>query len=93
MGKACKPGEADQNWLKDPKVKATKAKFDKFLKWCDNNQIVRPKIQYPVLFGTGDNKYPGCMALEDIGKNEPFVTVPSRIIISTQRAMLCEPLQ
>ena len=33
------------------------------------------------------------MALEDIGKDEPFIKVPSRLIVSTQRAMLCEPLR
>jgi hypothetical protein len=37
-----------------------------------------------VLFGTGDNKYPGMMALEDIGTNETMITVPSNCLISTK---------
>ena len=31
--------------------------------------------------------------MEDIAKEEVFIRVPSRLIISTQAAMLCEPLQ
>ena len=91
--KPCKPGEYDANWLNDPKVKKTKERFDIFLAWCDAEGIQRPKIQYPVLFGSGDNRFPGCMATENIGKDEVFIKVPSRIIISTQRATLCEPLK
>ena len=71
----------------------TKEMYDRFFKWCDDNGVWHPKIKYPVLFGSGDNRYPGCMALEDIGKDEAFIKVPSRLIISTQAAMLCEPLQ
>ncbi len=93
VGKPEKPGGFDENWLNDPKVKATKAKFDSFLAWCDENGITHPKVKYPVLFGSGDNKYPGCLALEDIGKNEPMIKVPSRLVVSTQAAMLCEPLK
>ena len=93
VGKPAKPGEFNEDWLKDPKVKETKARFDRFFAWCDANGITHPKIKYPVLFGHGDNMYPGCMALEDIGKNEPFIKVPSRLVVSTQAAMLCEPLK
>jgi hypothetical protein len=38
------------------------------------------------MFGTGDSKYPGMLALEDIGPNEPIVKVPSRLIINTKVA-------
>ena len=92
--KPAKEGEYDADPLNHPTyMSAKKKKFDKFLAWCDAQGIKRPKIKYPVLFGTGDNKYPGCMAMEAIGKDEPFITVPSHLIISTQRAMLCEPLK
>jgi len=45
------------------------------------------------MFGTGDSAYPGMMALEDIGPNEPIVKVPSRLIISTARAFECAELR
>lgn len=90
--KPVKAGEFDADPLKDPKVLKKKQEFERFFAWCEANGIKHPKIKYPVMFGTGDNKYPGCMAMEDIGKDEAFITVPSNLIISTQRAMLCEPL-
>ena len=91
--KPVKEGEYDADPLSHPSVVKTKKKFDAFLAWCDQNGITHPKIKYPVMFGTGDNKYPGCMAMDDIGKEEAFIKVPSRLIVSTQKAMLCEPLQ
>lgn len=93
VAKPAKEGEFDEHWLSDPKVIKTKQRFDKFFAWCDANGIEHPKIKYPVMFGSGDNRFPGCMATEDIGRNEAFIKVPSRLIISTQAAMLCEPLQ
>ena len=83
VAKPAKPNEFDTEWLNDPKVKKTKEKFDKFFAWCDKNGIEHPKIKYPVMFGKGDNQYPGCMAMEDIGKDEAFIKVPSRLIVST----------
>jgi len=47
-------------------------------------------VQYPVLFGQGDNQYPGMVALEDIGKNETIIKVPSREIINTKKAFYSE---
>lgn len=93
VAKAAKPGEFDQEYLKKKASKKERERYEKFFKWCDDNGIVHPKIQYPVMFGTGDNQYPGCLALEDIGKNEAFIKVPGRLVISTQAAMLCEPLK
>ena len=92
VGRTAKEGEADVNYLEKRASKKEREKFEKFFKWCDSEGIIHPKIKYPVMFGSGDNQYPGCMAIEDIGKNEPFIKVPSRLIISTQAAMLCEPL-
>lgn len=45
------------------------------------------------MFGTGDSKYPGMLALEDIGRNEPIVKVPSRLIINTKVAFECPELR
>ena len=83
VSKPAKPGEADPDWLLEKRMEKTKQMYDRFFKWCDDNGIWHPKIKYPVLFGSGDNRYPGCMALEDIGKDEAFIKVPSRLIIST----------
>jgi hypothetical protein len=41
------------------------------------------------MFGSGDSKYPGMLALDDIGQNETIVKVPSRLIISTKAAYEC----
>ena len=83
VGRPAKEGESDEHWLNDPKVKKEKQRYDTFMKWCDDNGITRPKIKYPVLFGSGSNRYPGCMATEDIAKEETFIKVPSRLVIST----------
>lgn len=45
------------------------------------------------MFGSGDSKYPGMLALDDIGQNETIVKVPSRLIISTKAAYECQELQ
>jgi len=47
-------------------------------------------VQYPVLFGQGDNQYPAMLALEDIEKNETIIKVPSREIINTKKAFYSE---
>jgi hypothetical protein len=39
--------------------------------------IWAPKVKYPVLFGQGDNAFPGMMATEDIGPDEKFIKVPA----------------
>jgi hypothetical protein len=44
------------------------------------------------MFGSGDSKYPGMLALEDIGQDEAIVKVPSRLIISTYVAYRCQDL-
>jgi hypothetical protein len=56
------------------------------LKWYEDNGVVHDKIKYPVMFGKGDNQYPGMAALQDIGKNEVILKVPGRHIISTRAA-------
>ena len=61
-----------------------KEKFDNFMKWCHDNGIEHPKVKYPVHFGTGDSKYPGMMAIEDIGKDDIIVKVPAKMLLSTK---------
>ena len=50
------------------------------------------KVKYPVMFGNGDNAYPGMMAMEDIGPGEIVVRIPSKMIISTKVAYDCVEL-
>lgn len=49
-----------------------------------------PKLQYPVMFGTGDSQYPGMMATEDIGKDEVMIKVPAHLLLSTKRCFQSE---
>jgi hypothetical protein len=86
VGKALPDTQFDQTWLRTKAPKPTKDKFKKFYEWAKKEGIWHPKVKYPVMFGTGDSKYPGMLALEDIGPNEPIVKVPSRLIINTKVA-------
>ena len=61
--------------------------------WCKEVGIERSKVKYPVLFGKGDNQYPGMMATEEIAPGEIMIKVPSEQIISTKVAYECEPLK
>lgn len=72
--------------LPDPKDKFYTEKYSKFQKWCDDNGIEHPKLKYPALFGTGESKYPGMVALDDIGKDEIMIKVPSHMVLSTKIA-------
>ena len=83
----------DSTWLEAKADQATKDKFDLFAKWCDENGVWHPKVKYPVMFGKGDNQYPGLLAVEPIGKNETFIRVPSKLLISTKKAYECDPLK
>ena len=45
------------------------------------------------MFGTGDSRYPGMLAIDDIGKDEAIVKVPSHLIISHKAAFDCSELR
>ena len=93
VSKAVPADAHDTTWLKEKADPATKAKFNLFIKWCEDNGVWHPKVKYPVMFGKGDNQYPGLLALEPIAKNETFIRVPSKLLISTRKAYDCEPLK
>ena len=76
--------DAETNYLEKRADAKTKEKFLRFFKWCHDNGITHPKVKYPVMFGTGDAKYPGMMATEDIGKDEVMIKVPSKMVFSTK---------
>lgn len=71
--KPMKEGEFDEDWLKNKATKQEKDKWNAYDKFCQSNGIIRPKVKYPVLFGKGDNTYPGVMATEDIKPHETII--------------------
>lgn len=75
---------ADETYLDKKADPVTKARFKRFFDWCHKNGIQHPKVKYPVYFGTGDGKYPGMLATEDIGKDEVMIKVPAKMVFSTK---------
>jgi hypothetical protein len=78
--------QCDPNWLAKKANKKTQERYKNFYAWCKKEGIWNPKVKYPVMFGSGDSQYPGMMATEDIGANEPIIKVPGRLAISTAKA-------
>ena len=70
--------------------KKTREKYRNLEKWKNAAGITHPKVKYPVMFGKGDNMYPGMMATEDIPPGEVMIRVPSNVIISTKAAYECQ---
>ena len=93
IGRPCKPDEVDENWLDQKAPKKLKEKMTALNKWCDKVGIQKSKVKYPVMFGQGDSAFPGILATEDIGPCEPFVRVPSEVLISTAVAYRCQELK
>ena len=91
--KAQAEDDIDPDWFEKRADKKTKEKYQKFNKWKVAAGITHPKVKYPVMFGKGDNMYPGMMATEDIPPGEVMIKVPSNVIISTKAAYECEPLK
>jgi hypothetical protein len=83
----------DKEWLRKGAPKETQARFKRFFDWANKEGIWHPKVKYPVMFGKGKSKYPGMLAVENIGANEAIVKVPSRLIINTKRAYECKEIQ
>ena len=55
----------------------TKTKFTEFKKWCTDVGILGlQNIDYPHMFGEGENKYPGFIAKRDIPMNEAILAIP-----------------
>jgi hypothetical protein len=77
-------GQYEADYLEKRADPSTKAKFKRFFDWCHANGIEHPKVKYPVMFGTGDAKYPGMLATDDIGKDEVMIKVPSHMVFSTK---------
>lgn len=66
IGRAHPSEDIDAEWLKKKGNSADKKKWGDYHSHYEKNGVTHPKLQYPVLFGQGDNQYPGMLALEDI---------------------------
>jgi hypothetical protein len=88
-----KEDNIEPDWIDTRAPEAVRDKFRDCDEWCKTVGIERPKVKYPVLFGKGDNQYPGMMATDDIAPGEIIIKVPSEQIISTKVAYECEELK
>ena len=93
IGKVHEPSEVQPDWLEKGAPKKAKAEWNEYLRYYRKNGVKHPKIKYPVMFGKGDNQYPGCMATEAIPKGEVMIRVPSKHIINTKKAFYAEGLR
>ena len=69
--------EVHENWIENEapaKVRSNWQEYDSHYKGAG---ITHPKVKYPVMFGQGDNRYPGMLVTDDIGKDEVVVKVPA----------------
>lgn len=84
--------EIDPMWLEERADKASRERWTNYLQHYEKVGVAHPKVKYPVMFGQGDNMYPGMMATEDIKKGEQICKIPAREIITTRAAFFSEPL-
>lgn len=87
-----KPEEVDENWLTEGATKLQRQNWQAYLNHYQKAGVEHPKAKYPVLFGKGDNRYPGMLATDDIKPGEIIVKVPSKLIINTKKAYFSELL-
>jgi hypothetical protein len=86
INKPVEPTEVDPEWLEKRAPVVSRKKWQEYLSHYESVGVTHPKVKYPVMFGQGDNKYPGMLALEDIQPNEVICKVPGREIITTRAA-------
>ena len=61
-------------------------KVRQFSKWCDDKGIIRPKMEWPVPFGTPEYPYQGIGATADINHRENYIAVPYNAIMTHEKA-------
>jgi hypothetical protein len=59
----------------------------KFLNWLRDNGAIFDKIEYPAIY---DGGLKGCRLKEDVGSNEAFLYIPTKVQILTQTARKSE---
>eukprot|EP00742_Colponemidia_sp_Colp-10_P007814 GILJ01008426.1.p1 GENE.GILJ01008426.1~~GILJ01008426.1.p1 ORF type:complete len:481 (+),score=59.76 GILJ01008426.1:36-1478(+) len=62
-------------------------RLERYLRWIDEQDVRHPKIQWPADFG----HVRGCLVLEDIDEKEAFISVPSALLITPEKAS-CAPI-
>ena len=88
-----KPAEDyDPSFINKKSEADKKKKLDRFFNWCKDNGAQFNKLKYPVKFGKGNFSYTGMIATEEIGPNEAFIKIPSKIVMST-RVCLESPIK
>lgn len=90
VNKPFKADNMDPDWLEKRAPEAERKAWNEYNTYFESVGVTHPKVKYPVMFGKGDNQYPGMLALEDIEKGEVIVKVPSSEIISTKKAFFSE---
>jgi len=88
--KPFKAAEVDETWLENGASDRSRADWQKYLTHYEKIGVKHPKVKYPVMFGQGDNRYPGMLATEDIKPGEVIIEVPGREIINTKVAFYSE---
>jgi hypothetical protein len=63
INKAAEPNEVDPEWLEKRAPTVSRKKWQEYLSHYDSVGVSHPKVKYPVMFGQGDNQYPGMLAL------------------------------
>ena len=84
------PQDVHENWLENEAPTQIRKNWQEYDDHYKSVGVKHPKVKYPVMFGQGDNRYPGMLVTEDIGKEEVIVKVPGREIITTKKAFYSE---
>ena len=88
--KPYKDAEVDETWLENGAPDRQRTEWQGYLNHYEKIGVKHPKVKYPVMFGQGDNRYPGMLATEDIKPGEIIIEVPGREIINTKVAFYSE---
>ena len=64
--KPFKADEVDPDWLDKGASAQQRKDWSGYLAHYEKVGVKHPKVKYPVMFGKGDNRYPGLLATEDL---------------------------
>jgi len=78
------------DWLEKNALPKEKKNWTEYLEHYKKTGVTHPNVKYPVMFGRGDNQYPGMVATRDIFKGDIICKVPSRQIINTRSAFFSD---
>ena len=90
INKPFKEDEYNADWLEKDANPVQKKNWNEYLNYYKEVGVEHPKVKYPVMFGKGDNQYPGVLALDDIKKGDVIFKVPGSEIINTKKAFFSD---